>query len=70
MKKLKAELTLDDVLASIRAYCMLCSGGSRKEVEHCHIKNCPLFPYRCVSAVSECLNATEPGQISVFDIVR
>ena len=35
---------------AIREHCLICSGGSRKEVEHCLVKNCRLWPYRCASA--------------------
>ena len=52
--------------AAIRAKCLDCSGGMRKEVHNCKNKNCPLWPYR----------RTEPkekadkikGQISLFEI--
>ena len=36
----------DTPLKAIRKKCVDCSGGSRKEVEHCHIEECSLFPYR------------------------
>ena len=31
---------------AIRAKCIECSGGSKKEVAHCHIDDCSLYPYR------------------------
>lgn len=34
------------LLAVIRAHCLECSGGSRKQVHNCEIKNCRLWPYR------------------------
>lgn len=34
------------LLAAIRANCLECSGGSRKQVRNCEIKNCKLWPYR------------------------
>ena len=31
---------------AIRAKCIDCSGGDRKEVSHCPITRCPLYPFR------------------------
>ena len=31
---------------AIRVKCIECSGGSKKEVAHCHIDDCSLYPYR------------------------
>ena len=31
---------------AIRAYCLQCANHSKKEVELCPLKNCPLYPYR------------------------
>lgn len=36
-------ITLDEAMAAIRAKCVDCSGGSRKEAECCCIKSCPLW---------------------------
>jgi hypothetical protein len=33
-------------LKAIKAHCLDCSGGSRKEVQGCEIADCPLYPYR------------------------
>lgn len=33
-------------LKAIRKKCLECSNGSRKEVEHCTIPECALYPYR------------------------
>lgn len=33
-------------LKAIRAKCLDCSTGSRAEVEHCPLTECPLYPYR------------------------
>lgn len=38
--------TPDILLAVIRAHCLECSGGSRKQVQNCEITNCRLWPYR------------------------
>ena len=32
--------------AAIHRHCLMCSGGSRKEVENCSLKSCALYPYR------------------------
>jgi hypothetical protein len=34
------------LIKAIRAKCLECSGGQRKEVKLCPIKSCPLWPYR------------------------
>ena len=60
---------LDQVLIAIRAKCLDCSGGSRNVVEDCLIKDCPLYPYRTVSAVNGDEEPIE-GQISMFDTVK
>lgn len=36
----------DKILEAIRKNCLNCAGGSKKEVEKCPIKKCPLYPYR------------------------
>lgn len=36
-----------ELLTAIRANCMECSGGSKKEVRYCKITYCKLYPYRC-----------------------
>lgn len=33
-------------IKAIRAHCIECSGGAKKEVRECPIENCPLYPYR------------------------
>lgn len=33
-------------LKAMRAKCLDCCAGSRYEVAHCCMENCPLFPYR------------------------
>lgn len=38
--------TPERLLTAIHAFCMECSGGSRKLVEGCDRGNCPLHPYR------------------------
>ena len=33
-------------LKAIKAWCLDCSGGERKEVVKCTCNDCPLFPFR------------------------
>ena len=33
-------------IKAIRAYCIECSGGQKKEVKECPIAKCTLYPYR------------------------
>ena len=33
-------------LKALRAKCIDCSGGSRSEVKHCPVTDCPLYPFR------------------------
>lgn len=63
---------MDDVLTAIREKCMDCSGHSRRIVEHCVIKDCPLYPYRSVKSIG---NGQEKeteikGQIDLFEALR
>lgn len=63
--------TVDEALTAIRLKCMDCSGNSRREVERCKLKDCPLYPYRSVKAIG---GGNErrmeiDGQIGLFDII-
>lgn len=61
--------TAAELLVAIRAHCLECSGGSKKEVDGCLVKTCKLRKYRSVSAINEEKQATEEdGQISLFDL--
>lgn len=62
-------IKLDQALIAIRAKCLDCSGGSRNVVEDCLLKDCPLYPYRSVSAINE-EEAQMEGQISMFDAIE
>ena len=60
----------DDLLVAIRAHCLECSGGCRKEVERCRMKKCHLYPYRSVSAISAKKETKTKGkdrQVSLFE---
>lgn len=37
---------------AIRAKCLDCCGNYTKEVEHCHLKDCKLWPYRFGKAMT------------------
>lgn len=58
--------TPQELLIAIRAKCLDCSGGMRKEVHGCKITDCPLWPYRRSEGEKkqECIE----GQISLFNL--
>lgn len=58
------------LLVAIRAKCLDCSGNSRREVERCLLKECPLYPYRSVDALGSAKEKKLPtyGQIDIFDL--
>ena len=64
---MKINLTARELLTVIRAKCMDCSAGSRKEVQNCKIIDCPLWPYRMGSTDEK--DKQEKGQITLFDII-
>ena len=66
---MKSRPTPETLLTAIRAKCMECSGHCRKEVEHCKIRECPLYPYRNVQAAGFGLERRMKieGQISIFN---
>lgn len=37
---------------AIRGKCLDCCDGYIKEVEHCHLKDCQLWPYRFGKAIT------------------
>lgn len=61
-------LNLDTVLIAVRKYCFNCSGWDRKLVERCNIPDCPLYPFRSVSALKAFEDKPEKiaGQIDMF----
>ena len=58
----------DTLLVAIRAKCLDCSGGMRKEVHGCKLRDCPLWPYRAAEAQDRPKPAK--GQINIFDYVK
>ena len=63
--------TAEALLVVIRAKCLECSGNSRREVERCKVKSCPLYPYRSTKAAGvKNDRAGIPGkQVSLADIL-
>ena len=59
--------TTGELLSAIRAHCMECSGGCRKQVEQCEIKNCRLYPYRMPDAKPV---KKKDSQISFLDMIE
>jgi hypothetical protein len=57
-----------ELIAAIHAKCLDCSGGSRKEVHDCKIRDCPLWLYRRGEPMEK--QGRSKGQISVFDIEK
>lgn len=68
------KLTPDILLAVIRAHCLECSGGSRKQVHNCGIKSCQLWPYRKGDARKAGGKRVTAGdvyrQMTLFDLVE
>lgn len=60
------------LLAAIRANCLECCGGSRKQVRNCEIKHCKLWPYRMGEdkAKKPKVGAEKYKQITVFDLME
>ena len=67
-----AECSAQTLLVAIRAKCMDCSGNSRREVERCGLKDCPLYPFRNVKAagVKEDRQPEILGQIDIMDLLE
>lgn len=58
----------DALLVAIRAKCLDCSGGMRKEVTGCKLKDCPLWPYRTAEARDKPKPAK--GQVNIFEYMN
>lgn len=60
--------TPHELLSAIRAKCLDCTCGSRKEVERCKLESCPLWTYRDAPAREK----PKPmrGQITMFDLIK
>lgn len=55
-------------LAAIRAKCLECSGGSRKEAHGCRLRDCPLWPFR--GGEPRARARKEGRQLSMFDEIH
>lgn len=59
------------LMIAIRTKCLDCSGGVRKMVEQCNIKDCPLYPYRSIKAMGGSAQPGElTGQMDFFEILK
>ena len=69
---MKNKPTPDELLTAIRIKCLECSGGSRKMVERCEVKNCPLYPWRSKGAMGIAGDGKThiKGQMSLNDILK
>lgn len=54
-----------EALAAIRAHCLNCSGGSRKEVHECKVTNCALWRFREIGATKK----PETGRQLTIEII-
>lgn len=53
---------------AIRAKCLDCCGGNKKEVRLCTCDKCPLFPYRMGRRISTAQDIdTEPDQVKYYE---
>jgi len=60
--------TPQELIAAIHAKCLDCSGGSRKEVHNCKLRDCPLWVYRR-GEPREKIGCSK-GQISIFEVEK
>lgn len=70
---MKKEPTPDVLLAVIRAHCLECSGGSRKQVHNCEITHCRLWPYRKAEQKKygkKNKKTNENRQLTIFDLIE
>ena len=58
----------DTLLVAIRAKCLDCCAGSRKEVQGCKLSYCPLWQYR-IREKQEIPKAAK-GQVNIFDFME
>ena len=63
--------TPDELMTAIRIKCLDYSGGSRKMVESCELKECALYPYRSKQAMGMAgEKAQVKGQIDLFELLK
>lgn len=62
--------TTEELLHAVRANCMDCCGGSRREVHNCKITKCKLWPYRRGESTQKEDDTVQiPGQLSLEDFI-
>lgn len=63
--------TPEELLIVIRSKCLECSGGSRKMVESCELRECALYPYRSKQAMGMAGEKVQvKGQIDLFELLK
>lgn len=65
---MSAKPTPEELLIAIHKHCLSCSGGSRKEVQNCRIKDCDLYAYRTEPA--RIREKPPKGQMTLFDLMK
>lgn len=64
----KTKPTPEELLIAIHKHCLACSGGSKKEMQNCRIKDCNLWPYRTEPA--RVREKPDKRQITMFDLIK
>lgn len=65
---MSAKPTPEELLIAIHKHCLACSGGSKKEMQNCRIKDCNLWPYRMEPA--RVREKPDKRQINMFDLMK
>lgn len=65
---MSAKPTPEELLIAIHKHCLACSGGSKKEMQNCRIKDCNLWPYRTEPA--RVREKPDKRQITMFDLIK
>ena len=65
---MKKKPTPEELLKVIRAHCLDCCGGSRRDVHNCDIRRCNLWPYRKAEMREK--EKDLDGQITIFDFEK
>ena len=58
----------EELLNAIHKHCLECSGGSRKEVHRCGLKNCALWLWR--EPETEEKPEKDKRQVCMFDLIK
>jgi len=65
---MKNQPTPEELQRAIYQHCLACSGGSRKLLHNCNIKNCNLYPYREPEAKKKPMKVK--GQVNIFELMK